>query len=83
MFDAPPLTYNSDENPNDSLWCKVAKVVLTEQGENTLKYIKSYKTIFEILEESGVMPFHFVNNPLHNKNPEAQLKLVSKVFKSL
>lgn len=56
------MTYNDDENPDDSLWVKVAKVVLTEQGNNTLKYIKSFKTMYEKYQDSGNMPFKYVAN---------------------
>jgi hypothetical protein len=61
-FDTPPLTYNIDENKEESLWIKVAQVVLHEHRQNTLKYIRSYKTMHQLYQESGFMPFHFIND---------------------
>lgn len=89
-FDVPPLIYNDDENPDDSLWVKVAKVVLTEQGVNTLKYIKSYKSMYEKYLDSGHMPFHYVTNkaPVQKQTTD-NLSLtktsskVSKFFKNV
>ena len=53
-FDVPPLHYNDEEKFN-SLWMKIAKVVLFEGNNNTIKYINSSKTMHEIFEHSGKM----------------------------
>lgn len=71
--------YDTDNDKHESMWTRIAKVVLTEQGQKTFKYIKSYKTVYQEYEDSGTMPFRFVNSKDNKMSGKAiELRSVTK-----